>query len=128
MRDALASKCFLVVAIISVALVCGGCQQSSVGEAGTARAAPLMAEPAGSVATAGPSRTYAPPVVGDAPEPVSQSDVIGWAVRGVTDDVIVDRIDHARATFHLSASEEMRLRDAGVSDQVVMAMKATVWN
>ena len=57
--------------------------------------------------------------------PISREEIIEWSIRGFSDDMIIDRIDRSNCAFHLSASEEIHLRDAGVSDEVVRAMKAT---
>ncbi len=119
MRNVLASKWYLGVTVCAAA--CGGCQEQ---QGSTAAPPPALTVPSPAVAVA----SATPPPMMDVPADVSQTDVIGWTVRGVTDDVILDRIEHARTTFHLSAADEMRLRDAGVSDDVVRAMKATAWN
>jgi hypothetical protein len=58
-------------------------------------------------------------------QPVTQQDIIRWSVRGDSDDVIIDRLQQSPAIFHLGTSDEIRLRDAGVSDEVIRAMKAT---
>lgn len=55
----------------------------------------------------------------------SKQDVIDWTARGTSDDIIIDRIERSGAVFRLSASEENRLRDEGVSEEVIQAMKAT---
>lgn len=63
-----------------------------------------------------------------APQPanaVRKQDVIGWTVRGVKDEVIIDRVQRSGTVFHLSAADENELRDAGVSEEVVRAMKDT---
>ena len=57
--------------------------------------------------------------------PVSREEVIGWSIRGISDDVILDRLQHSDTVFHLTASEEIHLRDAGVSEEVVRAMRST---
>ncbi len=57
--------------------------------------------------------------------PVSVEDIVNWSIRGTGDDVIIDRIEHCSNSFHLSPSQEIHLRDAGVSDEVIRAMKAT---
>jgi hypothetical protein len=56
---------------------------------------------------------------------VTSEDIINWSIRGVSDDLIIDRIEHSNAIFHLSASQEIHLHDAGVSDEVIRAMKAS---
>ena len=119
MRVALASKWYVGAA---VAAACGGCQPPALVEAPRPAPAPV------SVASVDPATVAPPPTAADAPAEVSQADVIGWAARGVTDDVILDRIAQAHSTFQLSAGDELRLRDAGVSDDVIRAMKASAWN
>jgi hypothetical protein len=57
--------------------------------------------------------------------PVSCEDIIAWSIRGTSDDIIIDRIAHSPSIFHLSASDEIHLRDAGVSKDVIRTMKAT---
>jgi hypothetical protein len=130
MRAALASKWCLALSVCAAAV--GGCQENQGPMGGPPAAAATAAVPRLSVASADAIAVAGPPAAGDPAlgpsADVSQSDVIGWTVRGVSDDVILDRIGHARSTFHLSAGDEMRLRDAGVSDDVIRAMKATVWN
>ena len=146
----LTSKCYLGVALCSAALTgVGGC--GSAGLAASAEAtrpvAPVVADPPGvttpatapdgpreSVATAAaaddglPSVPTTPPVGGSSDSPVSDADVIGWVTRGTSDDVILDRIQHARNAVRLTAGDELRLRDAGVTDEVIRAMKAAAWN
>jgi uncharacterized membrane protein YebE (DUF533 family) len=56
---------------------------------------------------------------------VTQQNVIDWTNRGVKDDIIIDRIERSGTVFNLNAAEESRLRDAGVSEDVVRAMKNT---
>jgi uncharacterized protein YcfJ len=56
---------------------------------------------------------------------VSNDDVISWTQRGVRDSEIIDRIDRSGTIFHLNAADEMRLRDAGVSEQVILEMRDT---
>ena len=62
------------------------------------------------------------------PAAVSEADVITWVNRGTSDDVILDRLQHAPNAVHVTAGDEMRLRDAGVDDDVIRALKATAWN
>jgi hypothetical protein len=56
---------------------------------------------------------------------VSTEDIIDWTLHGVCDDVIIDRVLRSPTVFRLSTSEEVHLLDAGVSADVVRAMKAT---
>jgi surface antigen len=56
---------------------------------------------------------------------VTQIDVIRWTERGVRDDIIIDRIERSATVFHLSAADQNDLRDEGVSEDVIRAMKDT---
>jgi hypothetical protein len=56
---------------------------------------------------------------------VSQDDVIAWSRRGMRDSEIIGRIDETGTVFHLYAVDEMRLRDAGVSEDVILDMRET---
>lgn len=56
---------------------------------------------------------------------ITKRDVIEWNSRGVKDEVIVDRIERSGQTFRLTGADENELRDAGVSESVIKAMKNT---
>ncbi|HEY7118753.1 MAG TPA: glycine zipper domain-containing protein [Tepidisphaeraceae bacterium] len=56
---------------------------------------------------------------------LTKQDVIDWTRRGDRDDQIIDRIDHGGTIFRLSSRDENDLRDAGVSEEVIRAMKDT---
>jgi hypothetical protein len=56
---------------------------------------------------------------------VSRSDVIEWSQTGVSDDVIVDRIQRSSSTFYLTDGDVKQLREARVSERVITAMKGT---
>lgn len=56
---------------------------------------------------------------------VTQDDVIAWSGRGMRDGEIIDRIDRSGTVFHLTAADENRLRDAGVSEEVIREMRDT---
>jgi uncharacterized protein YcfJ len=56
---------------------------------------------------------------------LTKNQVVRWTQDGVKDDIIIDRIDRSGATFRLSVADENDLRDAGVSEEVVRAMKNT---
>jgi hypothetical protein len=58
-------------------------------------------------------------------ETIGMGDVIDWTSRGVKEDVIVDRIERSNTVFKLTAADENHLRDAGVSERVIRAMKDT---
>jgi hypothetical protein len=56
---------------------------------------------------------------------VTREDVIEWTRRGDRDEQIIDRINRSSAVIRLSARDENDLRDAGVSEGVIRAMKDT---
>lgn len=67
-----------------------------------------------------------PPASGYVGNPkVSKDDVIDWSRHGVTDEIIIDRVDRSGTVFHLTAADENALREKGVSEDVVQAMKQT---
>jgi hypothetical protein len=57
--------------------------------------------------------------------PITSADVIRWTARGVRDDIIIDRVERSPSIFHLTAADENRLHDKGVSEAVILEMKAT---
>lgn len=57
--------------------------------------------------------------------PVSKQDVVDWNRRGVKDEVIIDRIERSGTRFYLTAADENMLRENGVKEEVVRAMKDT---
>ena len=56
---------------------------------------------------------------------ITKRDIIAWSDDGVKDEVIIDRIDRSGQVFRLTAAEQNELRDAGVSEKVIRAMKDT---
>ena len=56
---------------------------------------------------------------------VTKEEVVAWHKRGVSDDVIIDRIERSGTVFRLTQSEEDYLVDQGLSDDVIDAMLAT---
>jgi surface antigen len=56
---------------------------------------------------------------------VTRDDVIEWTRRGDRDEQIIDRIDRSGTVIRLSARDENQLRDSGVSEDVIRAMKNT---
>lgn len=56
---------------------------------------------------------------------ITPETVATWAQAGARDDVIIDRIERSDTVIRLTAGDEMRLRRAGVSDDVICAMKET---
>ena len=79
---------------------------------GVSEASPLASSPANAV-------SYAQ--LG----PISSIDVLRWTSCGTRDDIIIDRIERSSSVFHLTAAEENRLRDKGVSETVIQEMKTT---
>ena len=56
---------------------------------------------------------------------VTRADVIEWTRRGDREEQILDRIDRSGTVFRLTARDENELRDAGVTEVVIRAMKDT---
>jgi len=55
--------------------------------------------------------------------PVTAADVIKWTRQGVSDEVIIDRICCRGVGQSLTAADENDLRDHGVSEEVIRAMR-----
>ncbi len=56
---------------------------------------------------------------------LSRTDVVRWSKDGVSDEVIIDRIERSGTIFRLTARDENGLRDQGLSEDVIDAMKDT---
>lgn len=56
---------------------------------------------------------------------VSKTDVVSWTQRGTRDEIIIDRIERSGSVFRLSVADENELRDRGVSESVIRAMRDT---
>ena len=56
---------------------------------------------------------------------LSRTDVVRWSDDGVSDEVIIDRIERSGTIFRLTAKDETSLRDRGLSADVIEAMKDT---
>jgi uncharacterized protein YcfJ len=56
---------------------------------------------------------------------LSRTDVMRWSKDGVSDEVIIDRIERSGTIFRLTAKDENTLRDQGLSEDVIEAMKDT---
>ena len=56
---------------------------------------------------------------------LSRTDVVRWSDDGVSDEVIIDRIERSGTIFRLTAKDENALRDQGLSEDVIGAMKDT---
>jgi hypothetical protein len=120
--------CPRALSIFSGVVVCAlisGCAHEASSTVATRQACPPLMQPA---LVADP-RTSTTVISADATaqlaRPVSCEDIINWSCRGTSDDIIIDRLEHSSNVFHISAAEEIHLRDAGVSDEVIRAMKAT---
>ena len=68
---------------------------------------------------------YDAPRATSAPQGVSRQKVMAWTEEGVKDEIIIDRIERSGTVFRLTPAEENQLRDAGVSEEVIRAMKQT---
>lgn len=105
------------------------------GRASDARAADARADRGESAGPVGPSGTpdrhygygyrYTDTRYDADAQAVTKEQVIRWAQRGVRDDVIMDRVERSGAPIPLTARDENDLRDAGVSEDVIHAMKDT---
>jgi hypothetical protein len=60
--------------------------------------------------------------VSDAPNTITNSDVVNLHAAGFGDDVIIGKIDTTATAFRLQVSDMVELRRAGVSDAVIQAM------
>lgn len=56
---------------------------------------------------------------------VTKADVREWSRAGVKDEIIIDRVERSGTVFKLNAKDVNELRDAGVSEAVIVSMKAT---
>jgi uncharacterized protein YcfJ len=56
---------------------------------------------------------------------ITRQDVMNWVRQGDRDDLIIDRIERSGTVFQVSSRDENALRDAGVSEEVIRAMKDT---
>ena len=54
---------------------------------------------------------------------VTRTDVIEWTRRGDRDEQIIDRIERSASVPRLTARDENDLRDAGVSERVILSLK-----
>ncbi len=63
------------------------------------------------------------PPANQEPRGISKDEVVNWSRQGVKDEIIIDRIQRSGSTFRLTAADENELRDSGVSEDVVRAMK-----
>ena len=78
-----------------------------------------------SVRTTRDQRYDAAPAPAAPSDAIRKKDVIQWTDNGTKNDVIIDRIDRSGTVFNLTAADENELRDAGVSEDVIRAMKNT---
>jgi hypothetical protein len=56
---------------------------------------------------------------------VSKHQVVNWTDQGVRDDIIIDRIERSGTVFRLTAADQNELREQGVSESVIRAMRDT---
>ena len=59
------------------------------------------------------------------PSPVSVADIENLSRSGVGDDVIINQINNTHAVFHLDADTIIRLKNSGVSQNVIACMVGT---
>jgi uncharacterized protein YcfJ len=77
------------------------------------------------------SSTYAAPAPAPAVKPaaptstLTRGDVVDWTRQGVSDAIIIDRIQRSGQQFIITAADERELKSLGVHDPVVTAMKNT---
>ena len=72
------------------------------------------------------NRRYASPAPAPAARSrVTQEDVVAWSREGVSEEVIIDRIERSDVVFRLSVADEESLAERGVTEDVIRAMKAT---
>ncbi|MFN4241670.1 MAG: glycine zipper domain-containing protein [Tepidisphaerales bacterium] len=81
--------------------------------------------PAPPPAAASPAGAPAAPAGAQPMQALTTADVIRWTQTGVQEVVIIDRIERSGTRFNLTAADERQLRDAGVSENVIRAMRAT---
>jgi hypothetical protein len=56
---------------------------------------------------------------------ITTADVAAWSRRGISDEIIIDRIERSTTVFYLTAKDETELRDRGVSEATIRAMRNT---
>ena len=56
---------------------------------------------------------------------ITRADVVAWSQRGDRDADVIDRIERSGTIFHLSSRDENQLRNAGVGEDVIHAMRDT---
>ena len=54
---------------------------------------------------------------------VTQEQVLRWHAQGTPPEIILDRLQTSTSVFQLTAAEENRLRDAGISEYIIRVMK-----
>jgi|GEM_PF-2651393 len=59
-------------------------------------------------------------------QPLDSQDIINLTRAGASDDVIIHEIAATRSSFYLTPEDEAELSQAGISNRVIAAMKATV--
>jgi hypothetical protein len=56
---------------------------------------------------------------------LTKADVVDWTERGMSDEIIIERIERSKAVFQVTAADQNELRDKGVSPAVIQAMRAS---
>ena len=69
-----------------------------------------------------------PAAAADAARVVTPQDVMAWSGRGLSDDAILDRLDGAVCPTRVTTADEVHLHDAGVSHDVIGALRAAGTN
>jgi hypothetical protein len=81
--------------------------------------------PGGGTRVSEDAPTYQTEITRARHERLSSEQVATWAQQGTRDDIIIDRIERAQTIFRLSAADEQSLRQQGVSEDVICAMRET---
>ena len=84
-------------------------------------ASPAVTPPPGNYAQ--PQATYTPPAGAAPMQAITKQDVITWTQQGTQEAIIVDRVQRSGTRMTLTAADETQLRDAGVRDSVIRALK-----
>lgn len=95
---------------------------------GGSHAEPAYDEPAGRPVYGTPTHaSAAAPSAAASASTISKREVIRWTSEGVKDEIIIDRIERCGSVARVTATDENEMRDAGVSEEVVRAMKDAAW-
>jgi hypothetical protein len=89
------------------------------------RRTPVVVTPAPEYLAAVQTTPVSTKVVETASVTVGPRDVIRWSRDGRTDEQILQMLEDCRAIMPLTAADENHLRDAGVSETVIEALKVS---